>query len=99
MSMHPRKIASTRFVHELERFNEPKTCPCCHELYTGWGNNPFGYFDAKICDDCFVNHVQYKLALKKAENSFQARFDARMVEIRKLIAEGKMTRDGKMVEK
>ena len=90
MAMHPRKIANAWFLHEFERFNSPKMCPCCRETYVGWGCFSHSFFQDRVCDDCYANVIIQRIRQSQADKAFAVSHQLRLQQVKQLQALGKI---------
>ena len=91
MKMRPRRIASTWFLHEFERFNAPKMCPCCKELYSGWGCFAHSFFNDRVCDDCYANVVTMLIRKQQEAKAMSVCYQLRLQQVKQLQSTGKFT--------
>lgn len=90
MALRARKIGDKWIMMNVKTFDEKKYCPCCRELYQGWGQSSHGYFLDNVCDDCFVNVIQPRIDIiagqKELEDSYNKRME-KVFEYRRFLKE------------
>ena len=91
MAMRPRRVASSWFLHDFEKFNDLKRCPCCWEHYAGWGMFAYGFFKTRVCDDCYANVITLRLKDQQERNELEMKYQLRIQQVKQFQSTGKFT--------